>query len=153
MISVFTFFFSSPRTEKHFPKFSSFLDHFWCISPNLHMKVNFQFMDAATDVKVVLFYFADIIGHLFSNEFQIESLVWGGVGKMIQIGCEDIQGGMFYSLPTLHIIPLENHSCSWWGEASNYLSHFHILHHIKFYLYKSLLILHLSNNVLVMQDL
>lgn len=31
---------------------------------------------------------------------------------MIQTGSEDIQDGMFYLLPALHIILLENHSCS-----------------------------------------
>lgn len=102
MISVFTFFFSSPHTEKHFPKFSAFLDHFWCISPNLHMNVNFQFTDALLMLISSPILFADIIGHLFSNEFQMESLVWGRVGKMIQIGSEGSQGRMFYSLPLLH---------------------------------------------------
>lgn len=29
---------------------------------------------------------------------------------MIQIGSEDIEAGMFYSLPALHTIPLENRS-------------------------------------------
>lgn len=48
MISVFTFSFSSPHTKKHFPKFSTFLHYFWCISPNFHVNVNFQFKHAAT---------------------------------------------------------------------------------------------------------
>lgn len=59
----------------------------------------------------------------------MESLVWAGVGKMIQIGSEDIQGGMFYSLPTLHIIPLENHVPDEVRHPAP--SEFHILHHIK----------------------
>lgn len=41
----------------------------------------------------ILFY---IVGHMFLSEFQMESLVWRGIGKMIQIGSEDIQSGMFY---------------------------------------------------------